>query len=74
MLMFVPKFVPVIVIAVPPILGPNLGTTCVIVDVLLCLYVIAFGMVMSVELLMTISHCLSVVDVTGKVEKTIPLI
>ncbi len=74
MLFVVPKLVPVIVITVPPILGPNLGTTWVIVDVLLCLYVIAFEIMTSVALLITTSHCLSVVEVTGNVENMIPLI
>ena len=39
---FVPKFVPMIVIWVPPVLGPNNGYTEVNVDVVLCLYMIAF--------------------------------
>lgn len=63
-----PKLVPVIVIAVLPTLGPNLGLTPVIVDVDEWEKVIALVNVISVGPLITTSHDLLTPAVTGIVE------
>ena len=61
----VPKLVPVIVIAVLPTLGPNLGLTSVIVDVDEWEKVIALVKVISVGPLITTSHDLLTPAETG---------
>ena len=66
-----PKFVPIIVINVPPKLEPNLGKTEVNVEVLLCLNVIALDNLINEftsPFFITISHDRSILSVTFTVE------